>query len=305
MLDTQMLVFKAVAEQKSFSRAAQLLHLTQPAISLHIQTLEEYFGTRLLERSNRQVTLTEAGRILYNYAQELSRLYNEAQKALAEIGGKVRGQLVVGATLTIGEYLLPRFTGQFKKQYLDVDITVQIANTQEIIRRLLGGELDLSVIEGQIEHPNLIQEDFFQDELVIIVSTNHPWSCRGEITPEELQAEPLILREKGSGTRQVAEAGLKQVGLNPANLKVIMELGSTQAIKEAVEAGLGAAIISRLAVKKESRHNLLREVRLKGADFRRTFHLAYSRHKHHSAAAQAFLDFLRATPPLTRPEGDE
>ncbi|CEP65991.1 Transcription regulator HTH, LysR [Moorella glycerini] len=298
MLDTQLLVFKAVAEQKSFSRAARVLHLTQPAISLHIQSLEEYFGTRLLDRNNRQVTLTEAGRVLYKYALELSKLYDEAKKALADVSGKVKGHLVVGATLTIGEYFLPRFTGQFKQQYPEVEITLQVANTQEIIRRVLAGELDLSVIEGQVEHPNLIQEDLFQDELVLIVPPGHPWASRGEIQPGELKEEPLILREEGSGTRQVAEAGLRQAGLEPSSLKVIMELGSTQAIKEAVEAGLGVAIISRLAIKKESRHNLLREVRLQGADFRRTFHLAYNRHKFRSAAAEAFLELLRSNCPF-------
>ncbi|AKX94695.1 HTH-type transcriptional regulator CysL [Moorella thermoacetica] len=295
LLDNQLLTFKAVAEQKSFSRAARVLHLTQPAISLHIQSLEEYFGTRLLDRNNRQVTLTEAGRVLYNYALELSRLYDEVKKALADISGKVKGNLVVGATLTIGEYFLPSIAGEFKRQYPDVEITLRIANTQEIICRTLDGELDLALIEGQAKHPNLIQEDLFQDELVLIIHPEHRWAGRREITPEELREEPLILREEGSGTRQITEAGLRKAGLELSTLKVVMELGSTQAIKEAVEAGLGVAIISRLAIKKEIRYNLLREVRLQGIDFRRTFHIAYNRHKFRSAAAEAFLAFLLST----------
>jgi DNA-binding transcriptional LysR family regulator len=292
LLDTQLLVFKTVAEQKSFSRAAQVLHMTQPAISIHVQTLEDYFGTRLLDRTNRRVSLTEAGRVLYHYAVQLSRLYDEARKAVAEVSGKVKGKLIIGATLTIGEYLLPRVAGYYKQKYPEVEITLQIANTQEIVRRVLAHELDLGVIEGQVEHPDLIQEDIFQDELVIIVSPRHPWAERGEITLEELKSEPIILREEGSGTRQVAAEGLKKVGVELWSLKVAMELGSTQAIKEAVEAGLGVAIISRLAIKKESRNNLLREVRLRGVDFKRMLRVAYSRHKFRSPAAEAFLDLL-------------
>ncbi|MGI9862010.1 selenium metabolism-associated LysR family transcriptional regulator [Moorella naiadis] len=294
MLDTQLLVFKAVADQKSFSRAARVLHLTQPAISLHIHHLEEYFGTRLLDRNNRQVTLTEAGRVLYQYSLELSRIYDEARKALADISGTVKGRLVVGATLTLGEYFLPRVTGQFKRQYPEVDITLQIANTTEIMRRVLEGAVDLGFIEGQAAHPNLIQKDLSQDELVLIIPPGHPWSGRAEIKPEELKKEPLILREEGSGTRQVAEAGLKKAGLEPSMLNIIMELGSTQAIKEAVEAGLGIAIISRLAIKKESRHNLLQVVKLRGADFHRTFHIIFNRHKFRSAPVEAFFKFLRS-----------
>ena len=292
MLDTQLLVFKAVAEQKSFSRAAKVLHMTQPAISIHIQNLEEYFGTRLLDRNNRQVSLTEAGRVLYHYAVELARLYDEARKAVAEVTGKVKGKLVIGATLTIGEYLLPRIAGYFKQKYPEVDITLQIANTQEVVRRILAHELDLGLIEGRVEHPDLIQQDIYQDELVLIVSPQHPWAEREEVTLEDLRREPVILREKGSGTRQVAEEGLKKAGLDLCALKIAMELGSTQAIKEAVEAGLGVAIISRLAVKKESRNNLLREVRLQGVDFKRSLRVAYSRHKFRSPSAEAFLKLL-------------
>lgn len=292
MLDTQLLVFKAVAEQKSFSGAAKVLHMTQPAISIHIQNLEEYFGTRLLDRTNRYVSLTEAGRVLYHYAVELSRLYDEARKAVAEVTGKVKGKLVIGATLTIGEYLLPRIAGYFKQRYPEVDITLQIANTQEIVRRVLGHELDLGLVEGRVEHPDLIQQNIYQDELVLIVPPQHPWAEREEISLEELRKEPLILREKGSGTRQVAEEGLKKAGLDLCALKIIMELGSTQAIKEAVEAGLGVAIISRLAIKKESRNNLLREVRLQGVDFKRPLRVAYSRHKFRSPSTEAFLKLL-------------
>ncbi|MDN5347307.1 MAG: hypothetical protein PWP65_871 [Clostridia bacterium] len=293
MLDTQLLVFKAVVEKKSFSQAARLLHISQPAISVHIQSLEDRFGIRLLDRTNRKVSLTEAGKVLYNYAVQLSKLYEQAEKAMAELNGMVKGHLLLGGTLTIGEYVLPQAIGYYKSLYPEVELTLEIANTERIVRRVVQHTLDLGLIEGPASHPDIILEDFFQDELVVVVPPNHPWAGRESVSVNELTGQPFIVREIGSGTRTVMEENLRSLGVDPANLKIVMELGSTQAVKEAVKAGLGISIISRLAVKIESRYNLLQEVYIKEKPFRRTFQVAYNRHKFRTHAAETFLGVLR------------
>ncbi|KYH32325.1 HTH-type transcriptional regulator CysL [Moorella mulderi DSM 14980] len=298
MLDIQLLAFKAVAQKKSFSKAANELHISQPAISAHIQALEDRFNTRLLDRTNRKVTLTEAGKLLYKYALELSELYDRAEKAMAEISGTVKGHLLLGGTLTIGEYVLPPMIGYFKSLYPDVDLTLEIANTERIVRRVVQHTLDLGLIEGPASHPDLIFEDFFHDELVVVVPPNHPWAGRRSVSVKELPGHPFILREPGSGTRVVMEENLKMLGVDPAELKIIMELGSTQAIKEAVKAGMGISIISNLTVKIESRYNLLREIHIKEKPFRRNFQVAYNRHKFRTRATEAFLSILRQPAPF-------
>lgn len=293
MLDDRLIIFKTVAEQSSFSQAAKQLHLSQPAISMHIQALEEYYGTKLFNRTTKQVILTEAGKVLVKYVEKYLSLHEEAKKAIEETTGSVKGTLQLGATLTIGEYLLPKIAGAFKAKYPGVTICMDIANTQHVVELIVEGHLDVGLIEGPVDQRDLRQEKFRQDELVVVIPPNHHWCGRKTITVEELLKEPIILREKGSGTRMVMEEKLEAHGINPKNLRIAMELGSTQAIKEGVMANLGVTIISLLTVNREVKWGLLDYVRIDNIPFFRDLNIYYNKHKFRTLTTETFLAFLR------------
>ncbi|WP_227763154.1 selenium metabolism-associated LysR family transcriptional regulator [Zhaonella formicivorans] len=294
-MDDRFLVFKTVADKKSFSQAAKHLHLSQPAISLQIQSLEEFYGTKLFDRTNKRVVLTEAGRILYEYVEQFTELHEQAKKSISEATGMVKGRLHLGATLTIGEYLLPKVIGLFVKDHPNVNFSMVIANTEQIMQKLLENNLDLGVIEGPVDHPNLIKEEFLRDELVIIVPPAHPWAKRKEIELNELLQESLILRESGSGTRMVMEARLKETGVDPAKIKIAMELGSTQSVKEAVLSGLGISIVSACTIQREIKFGLLKVVRIKNVRFPRSLNIFYNKNKFRTVTVDAFLELLRSS----------
>lgn len=292
-MDERFLIFKAVAEQKSFSRAAKQLHLSQPAISMHIQFLEEYYGTKLFDRTTKQVLLTEAGKVLSAYVEQHLQLHEAAKKAIGEATGLVKGNLQLGATLTIGEYLLPKIAGVFKAAYPQVAIRMDIANTQQIIERLATGKLDVGLIEGPVNHKELEKEKFMQDELVVVIPPAHPWKEKKTVPVEEILKEPIILREKGSGTRAIMKERFKVHGISLKDLQIAMELGSTQAIKEAVMAGLGVAVISLLTIKREIEWGILQYVRIAHLPLLRDLNIYYNRHKFRTLTTEAFLALLR------------
>ncbi len=290
-MDERYLLFKATADCGGFSKAARQLHLSQPAISVQIRALEDLYGAKLFDRA-RQTTLTEAGRILYRYVEQCIKLHEEAMKAINEATGAVTGSLRLGATLTIGEYILPKLVGLFLKENREVAYTMEIANTEVIMGKLIANELDLGLIEGPVGHPQLEVERFLCDELVVVLPPSHQWADRKAVSVDELLSERLILRETGSGTRMVLEDRLKERGVR-ARVKVAAELGSTQAIKEAVMAGLGIAVISACTVRRETEAGLLRTARVSDLALGRDLSIFYNKHRFRTRATEAFLDFLR------------
>lgn len=291
MLD-RLQVFRTVAEKGSFSKAAECLHLSQPTISLHIQALEEHYGAKLFDRTTKRVRLTAAGEILLEYARHILDLYQRSEHEVSQVARTVQGRLRVGASLTVGEYVLPRVAGLFVRQNPRTVVSLSLGNTEHVVQWVLEGEMDVGLVEAPLNHPDLEVTGFMQDELVVVVPYGHPWAERRAIQAEWLARYPLIVREKGSGTRRVMEDGLQAAGVRLADLNVLMELGSTQAIKEAVEAGLGYAIISRCAIRKEEEFRLLRGVRISNVALTREFQVTTSKRKFRSAAAEAFIQFL-------------
>ncbi|HTY88045.1 MAG TPA: LysR family transcriptional regulator [Candidatus Acidoferrum sp.] len=285
-------LFHAVAQAGGISRGAQRVRVSQPAVSKQIRELEEALGTRLLERLPRGTRLTESGRILAGYAQRLQALEQEAEAAMKEFHGLQRGRLAVGASMTIGTHLIPQAFGEFHRRYPDIELHLEIANTRTIRENLMQGVIEIGLTEGLIQGEHFDSEIFFQDELVAIAPCGHPLLKAGPVSARRICEEPFILREEGSGTREVVERALGKRGLA---VQPVLSLTSPEAIKNAVVAGLGLAIISRLTIGLELRAGSLAIIPVKDLVIHRPLHLQRLRGRTMSPATAKFLEILAAT----------
>ena len=288
----QLEIFVKVAELGSFSKAAEALFLTQPTVSEHIRGLEEELGVRLLDRLGRGAAPTKAGQLLLGYGRRILELHREARQALDQFQGRMSGELVIAASTIPGEYVLPALIGRFKEKYPDIAISLLIGDTQRVVEWVLEGRAELAVAGAQIDHRGLEYRELMPDELVLVVSAAHPWHGKKTATLEEVRAEPLIVRERGSGSRQALEKALAEVGLGLSDFRVVGEMGSTQAIKQGVKAGVGISLISKRAVAEECQHGTLHCVKVKDLRFRRAFYLVTSTTRSRSPLAEAFRAFL-------------
>jgi DNA-binding transcriptional LysR family regulator len=288
----QLEVFAKVVETRSFSRAAEALRLTQSTISEHIRLLEEEIGTRLFDRLGRETLPTRAGDLLHGYAQRLLVLRAEATQALQQFLGQVAGTLHVGASTIPGEYVLPPLIGTFREKFPQVSIALRIADSREIAEAVHEGRVELAVTGARPEQRALQAVELMSDELVVVVPPDHAWVGRRLVTLDELKPEPLILREPGSGSRQALESALAVAGMGLSDLRVVAEMGSTSAIKQAVKAGVGVSIVSKRAVDEECRHNFLGCVEIKDLVFTRHFYVVTHTSRSRSPLCQLFLDFL-------------
>ncbi|MEK4437188.1 MULTISPECIES: selenium metabolism-associated LysR family transcriptional regulator [Paenibacillus] len=289
----QLHIFYTVAEKGSFSAAAQALHMTQPAVTMQIQSLEDYFGTKLLHRSTKKIELSEAGRTLLPHAKRSVELVRQTDEAMSAFTQMLQGRLQLGASLTIGEYVLPRMLGPFARQYPDISIVMKVMNTTQIMDDILKHQLNFGLIEAPIHHPDMIVEPVMQDELKLIVPAGHALADRGEVELEEVMAYPFVLREKGSGTRQVMEDQLQKKNIDPQDMNVVMELGSTGAVKSAVEAGVGITMLSPSSVQHELALGLVHIVDIRGLAFKRQFYAIHLKSSLLPLSAVAFLNYLR------------
>ena len=296
----QLEVLLAVARERSFSRAAKKIHSSQPTLSEHVGELERELGKKLLYRRGREVTLTEAGRVFAEYAGAALAAVDGARQAVAELDGLAHGSLLIGASTTPGIYVMPGVIATFRQRYPGVELTLRIANSQVIEDRVKARELDLGVVGGHAIGPG---EECLAagllDELVVIVPPGHAWAKRRDIRPAELAGQPLLVREEGSATRRVTERALQQAGVR---YRVAMELDHTEAIKQAVMAGLGVAFVSTYAVRGEIATGRLRAVRLRGLRVRRHFHVLHHEARRVTASARAFMAVL-AGEASRRPRG--
>jgi DNA-binding transcriptional LysR family regulator len=288
-------VFYVAATKKNFSETARILHLSQPTVSLQIQQLEASLNARLFDRTTKQIRLTDYGEVLFKYAEQILSLINQAKREIDLLGESVHGNLNIGASLTIGEYFLPYLLGKFSREFPRINLLVNTENSNKVIQQLVNGEIDIGFIEAPLSQPRLHQHALYEDELVIIssVKDQHPLIAdRDMITAKELFSLPIILRERGSGTRQVIEECLYKNGLDPHRLNVVLEVSNTESIKAVVESGLGISIISQYAIKKELQLGMLRQIKIQGIKLNRFFNLVYDKNKVLSLPAEAFLHFM-------------
>jgi len=296
MDDHKLKVFCTVAETKSFSKASELIRLTQPAVSLQIQALEEMYGTRLFNRSGCIITLTRAGEILYKYAKDINSLYMAAEREIGEFTDIVRGDITIGASSTIGNYILPSIISEFRKKSPKVTIHLVTGNTRSVVEYLNASTIDVAIVEGEVKRQKLIVERLIPDEMVLIMAPSHIWGERNSVSIFEVIKEPFIFREEGSGTRQIIEKYLSRHGISPQNIKISFIMGSTESIKGAVEEGLGLSIVSRWAVRKENRFGSLKTATFKEDRFMRDFSLLYQKSKESSYLLDKFIGFLKKYP---------
>lgn len=289
----QLHIFYTVAEKGSFSAAAQALHMTQPAVTMQIQSLEDYFGTKLLHRSTKKIELSEAGRTLLPHAKRSVELVRQTDEAMSAFTQMLQGRLQLGASLTIGEYVLPRMLGPFALQYPDISIVMKVMNTTQIMDDILKHQLNFGLIEAPVNHPDMIVEPVMQDELKLIVPAGHDLAKCSKVNIEDVMNYPFVLREKGSGTRQVMEDQLQKKKIDPQDMNVVMELGSTGAVKSAVEAGVGITMLSPSSVQHELALGLVHIVDIRGLEFKRQFYAIHLKSSLLPLSAVAFLNYLR------------
>lgn len=289
----QLHIFHTVAEYGNFSAAAQSLGMTQPAVTMQVQSLEEYFGTKLFHRTTKRVELSDAGRALLPYARRALELMRETDEVMVRYTKTLKDRLQFGASLTIGEHILPRLLGPFAHKYPDIRIRLKVLNSTQIIEEIVNHQLTFGLVEAPVDHPDIHSDVVLNDELLLVMPGNHPL-CDVE-TPsfEQLAEFPFVLREQGSGTRQVMEQEMRQKGFDPARLKIVMELGSTGAVKSAVEAGIGLSVLSRSSVRHESVLGTIVTKRIAGLNFVRDFHAVYLKSASLPLSAVTFLSFLK------------
>lgn len=292
MSDRRLQVFHTVAGTLNFTRAAELLHMTQPAVTHQIRQLEADFNTRLFDRVNNRINLTPAGEQVLDYASRILSLYDEMHESVKELTGDRSGLLTLGASTTIAEYMLPELLGGFRREFPDVQVRLRVANTDAIVALVSDSSIDLGIVEGEVHKQHLLVDDCQQDELVVIVPIDHELASKPEVSPADMARYPFVQREDGSGTKSVIAAYLAMHNIFEEQLQHPFELGSTEAIKGAVQAGMGISIVSVTTVKKEIELGLLTAKRL-SPPLHRPFYFVRQRQQFRMRLMEELFDFAK------------
>jgi DNA-binding transcriptional LysR family regulator len=288
----QIEIFCMLIKLRSFSGAAEALHLTQPTVSGHIKNLESDLGVMLLDRLGKRVVPTAEGEILNRYGQKLLALRDHARQEIEAISGKMSGLLKIGGSTIPGAYILPAIIGAFKKEHPSLSVQLMIDDTAKVTQSVKDGDLCIGVVGAQVADGHLESHTFLTDELVVAVPAGHHWAHKKIIPVEALKTEPFIQREKGSGTRRIMEDHLEKAGFSLADLNMVAVVGSSDAVRQAVKAGLGVSILSIRALKDDIQAGRISAVRLKGLKLERSFSIILLKGKSRSLVCQVFLDFL-------------
>ncbi len=267
-------VFRVVADMLNYRRAAEELHLTQPAVTAQIRSLEESLGIALFDRIGRDTTLTPAGATLLKYVRQIEAITNEAVAALAPFGGQEGVELSIGASHTIAVYLLPRLLPQILREWPKLRIHIMGGSTNEVLHALVTHRVGVSLIEAPAHRPDLKIETFAEDELTLIARPDHPWANKAVVRAAELVQEPILLREVGSGMRQFVESYLERNGVLRQQLRTFIDMNSTEGIISAVEAGLGIGFVPRMSAEKALKLGSVAEIHLDNGPIRRQLSIA-------------------------------
>jgi len=290
----QLKIFCRVVDLSSFSKAAELINLSQPTVSSHIKALEQHFGCRLVDRYPKTVVPTGAGRLLYRYACDIIKMAEETETALADFQGEIKGRLAVGGSTIPAGYLLPGVIGGFLGQYPEVILSLAVGDTEKMVDQTISGALDLSVVGARMDRHHIQQTVLTDDQMRLILPAGHRWSERRSITLSELAGEPFIVREPGSGTLKSIERRFKSAGASIQNLHVVAELGSTEAVRQAIKSGIGLSILSTAAVSEELRLGSMTALDIQGVNLKRNFYLTVRKGRTLSPAAKTLSAFLKA-----------
>lgn len=289
----QLNIFCKVVELKGFSKAANAVHLSQPTISSHIKDLENHFECQLIDRLGKNAVPTKAGELLYHYARKLIALRDETEAAMSEFQGIIKGRLVIGGSTIPGGYILPKRIGAFTKVYPEVTISLVIGDTDQIVRDVLSGLLELGIVGARTSNRNILQEKLIEDEMRLIVAANHKWSEKKHIRPTMMFKEPFIIRERGSGTLKSIKLSLGEKGYTTENLNIIAEMGSTEAVIQGIKNNVGVSILSTIAVEEELKTGTLSALAIEELNLKRNFYLITHKHRSPSPLCKTFIKFLK------------
>ncbi len=291
-MDSSLKLFYTVAQLKSFTKAAQVLNLTQPAVTFQIKNLEDELKTRLFDRDANKITLTHTGKILLNHAEKILLEYEKAKEEISKISGKLCGDIRIGIASVLGKYFLPKLIGYFKQEYRDVEIIMLVGNSGKLIQDLRQHTVDLIIVSEPVSVQHFVVRPFVEDELVVIVNPQHKWAKRGAIELKDLLKENIIIREDGSGTREVLKNFLSSKNISFKSLKAIMTMGGSEALKSAVESGIGYGIVSNMAIRSEIKLGLLKQIKIRGEILKRSFLVVYSKKQYNKHLISSFLDVI-------------
>jgi LysR family transcriptional regulator, transcriptional activator of the cysJI operon len=294
MEDHKLKVFCTVAETKSFSKTSEIIHLTQPAVSLQVQALEDIYETKLFDRTSGSINLTTSGEVLYKYSKDILALYALAEKDISKITGLVKGSIKIGAGTTFGNHILPSIIVDFKNTHPKIEIDVFIGNTKRIMDLLHSGAVDVGIVGEVPSKSKVVVEPIMSDELFMIVPPQHAWAKKKVVPILDLLKEPIVFREEGSGTRQVIEKYLVDNGINLSELQIAVIFGSTSSIKEAVERGMGVSVVSKWAIRKELQQGHLKAIAPKEGKIAREFSLVIPKNTILPHAVDQFIAFLKS-----------
>jgi len=293
MLDERLKTFLAVAASGSFSAAARERFVTQPAVTQQIKKLETIYRVPLFVRHERGVQLTPAGQMLYEYAARMAEIEEQADEAMAALHESLRGTLRVGATLTLGEYVVPPIIGRFKAEHPEIEILLEVENTTRVVEHVAAGRYHCGLIEGPYHNVLIRSEKLADDELAVVCGREHPLATAESLTLEDVARAAWVLREPESGTRRVFEDAVASAGLEPTELRIVMQLGSTQAVKGLVLGGAGLTVLSPWTVKDELSSGLLKRLDVPGLDLHRSFNFAFVRGGRLPLITRRFVRFCR------------
>ncbi len=285
-------------DERSFSSAAKKMHLTQPSLTKHIRNVEEALGAKIVNRSNRSLSLTPEGRVLYDYARRIIKLRDEARDRVMRLREGEAGDIRIAASTIPATYILPYAIGGFRKKHPRIRTTVRTADSSDVIEMVLGNGAEIGFIGKRPSGGKLIASELWKDRLVLAVPSGHPWAKRRSVRVAEMAKESFVIREKGSGTRDAFEECLRETaGHGLPHLNIAAELGSSEAVKEAVIAGLGISVISVHAIRRELKTGILAAVAIESCPIERSFYLIYRRQFDLMAHHNIFLEFIRAYRP--------
>jgi DNA-binding transcriptional LysR family regulator len=290
MADRRLQVFYTVARQLSFTKAAEQLFMTQPAVTFQVKQLEEHFNTRLFERTHGKIALTPVGRLVFGYAERILALNEELDARVADVSRAMAGPLLLGASTTIAEFILPQILGEFKAAHPEVQARMMVANSETIVNRVAEHTIDVGLIESPSFLPTLQNEVCCDDELVAICAPDHALAQRESVSAQDLVTIPMVRREPGSGTREFTDNYLRENRVAPDDINLLMELGSPEAMKGVVETGSAVAIVSRATIVKELKLGSLVAIPL-APRLMRTLSVVHPKEKFRSRLLTTFVEF--------------
>ncbi len=289
----QIRLFCRIVDRRSFSLAAEENHITQPAASQQIRSLERELKTTLLDRSRRTVTPTDSGHVLYRYGREILDLHERACTEILDLGELVAGHVMVCASTGPGEHVLPAMLTRFKERCPGVSVYLHVDDTQAVIERVVDREFEIGAVGAPTLRPDVVVEPLAHDQVLLVCNPAHPWARRESVTLAELAAEPQVVQQQGAGIRAVVDERMSAVGVPPGSMNITMEMGLMESAKQACIAGGGVTFLSRWAIDLELSHGVLVPVAIEDFEIHRDFHFVHSKNRVLSRAAEALLSFFR------------